>query len=208
MKNIFYILLFFGLSSCQSEGNKKEVPTTTQTETAAPKPQKPAVKIPQSEQLQVQPQNIRPEKRYVKEHNAGKFSFNIQAQNGERSKMKITTKGLETEFKDLFVLEGQVLESHLLDLNGDGFKEVYIITSLTDDSGNLEIMGITSNKDKSAGEIYIKDTKEKRKVNSDRVTVKNGKLMREFVGEDGKVKKYTYELVPDKSTMMLQAVQL
>lgn len=122
-------------------------------------------------------------------------TFFVQAENGEITKPRIRTKGLENEFDQVFTIEGQVTDGHLLDLDGDGFNELYLVYRLTDDSGNLDMIAVRSNSYLDASVVGVQKMKERRKVNSDRIYAINGKLRRSFTDPEGNTINYTYQLV-------------
>lgn len=138
--------------------------------------------------------------------NAGSFVFKVNATNSEVTPIHVSTEGLPRAFQETFEIEGALRDAHLLDLNKDGFKELYLITQPTDDSGNFDIMGVASFRDKSAGAIYVKDTEEKRQVNSDKVFVENGELKRSFV-QGGKAMSFKYRLRAGETGFILEAVK-
>jgi hypothetical protein len=142
---------------------------------------------------------------FQRSYNAGPFSFKVNATNSELTPIHISTEGLPKEFKQTFEKAAAVKEAHLLDLNKDGFMELYIVLQETGKSGNLGLLGIASYKNKSAGEIYIKDTQEIREVNSDRVFVENGELRRTFV-RNGKTMNFKYVLKAGETSFVLEVV--
>ncbi len=156
---------------------------------------------------QMQKGMVRRNSVFQRTYNAGTFAFKVNATNSEVTPIHISTEGLPRAYKETIEIEGAVKEGHLLDVNKDGFKELYLITQPTDDSGNLDIIGIASYRDKSAGQIYIKDTKEKRKVNSDKVFVENGELLRSFV-QNGKEMNFKYRLRAGETGFILEAVEI
>jgi len=144
---------------------------------------------------------------FQRTYNAGSFLFKVNATNSEVTPIHVTTEGLPRAYNETFEIEGALREGHLLDLNKDGFKELYLITQPTDDSGNFDIMGIASYRDKSAGAIYVKDTPEKRKVNSDKVFVEEGELRRSFV-QNGNPMNFKYRLRTGETGFILEAVKM
>lgn len=74
--------------------------------------------------------------------------------------LKVFTKGLEKEENYSVQIEGKVIETYMTDLNQDGFKEFFITVSPTDDSGNIDIIGIASNKGKNFSDIVINEPTE------------------------------------------------
>lgn len=132
--------------------------------------------------------------RYFEDEDA-LVTFFVQAENAEVTKPRILTKGLENEFDQTFTIEGQLTDGHLLDLDGDGFNELYLVYRLTDDSGNLDMIAIRSNSYLDASVVGVQKIKERRKVNTDRIYAINGKLRRSFTDQDGNTVNYTYQLV-------------
>lgn len=122
-------------------------------------------------------------------------TFFVQAENGEITKPRVRTKGLENEFDQTFTIEGQLIEGHLLDLDGDGFNELYLVYRQTDDAGNLDMIAIRTNSYLDASVVGVQKIREIRKVNSDQIFEINGKLRRTFMDQDGNTINYTYQLV-------------
>ena len=84
---------------------------------------------------------------------AGKVRFYVSSHYAETSTILVESDGLEVrKYENEFIVEGKLKDAFGLDLNDDGFFEVYLVIQKTDDSGNLDILGIASYKDKSAGE--------------------------------------------------------
>ncbi|MFK7808342.1 MAG: hypothetical protein AB8F74_11125 [Saprospiraceae bacterium] len=143
---------------------------------------------------------------FQRRYDAGNFTFKINAMNGEVTPIHISTEGLPRAFEETIEVEGAVKTGHLLDLNKDGFKELYLVIQPTGDSGNLDIIGIASYRDKSAGKIIVKDTEEIRAVNSDKIFTKDGELRRSFV-QNGKQMDFGYELKKGETGFVLKAVK-
>lgn len=133
----------------------------------------------------------------------GKITFDIKCENGEQSKFTITGSGFNKDIKFGETIEGQLTGAHLLDLDKDGFSEIYLVFNQTDDSGNKMIKAYSSYRNRSAGEIYVKDTDMVRTVNSDQVYVDGKKLMRSFKDENGKEIKFNYQLGKGESSFVL-----
>ncbi|MDA9773409.1 hypothetical protein N9B82_00515 [Saprospiraceae bacterium] len=137
------------------------------------------------------------------------FRFAIEVKQGEVSSLDIKSDGLETEYSAHFDLEAQIADAYFMDLDGNSHKELYIITKGTDDSGNLDIMGIATNGgDKSASEINIRENEELRKLNTDKVYVKNNQLFRSFETVKGRKKTFSYKLSKGENSMVLEPVEL
>lgn len=132
--------------------------------------------------------------RYYEDEDA-LVTFFVEAENAEITKPRILTKGLENEFEQTFTIEGQLTDGHLLDLDGDGFNELYLVYRLTDDSGNLDMIAVRSNSYLDASVVGVQKINERRKVNSDRIYAINGKLRRSFTDLQGNTVNYTYQLV-------------
>lgn len=129
--------------------------------------------------------------KYFKEHKSDKFSFFVEADNGEMTKLKVYTKGLKKEYSEEITVEGQVLNSFMLDLNKDGYDEFYITYAITDDSRNIEIIAYASGEYKDISKVYIKDTKGIRNMMTDRVYEEDSMLKRSYIYED-KMYEYYY----------------
>ncbi len=138
-------------------------------------------------------------------HEGEGYSFHIQAKNGEMTDLLVFTVGMENEYKDSMQVEGQVVNSLMLDVNGDGHQEFYLVVSPTDDSGNLNLMGFGSNRGKSMSIIHVDDAKEPRQVNTDDLRVENDRLYRTF-SANGKEKIYTYRLLQGEGGYILKAI--
>lgn len=137
------------------------------------------------------------------------FRFAIEVKQGEVSSLDIKSDGLETEYSEHFDLEAKIADAYFMDLDGNSHKELYIITKGTDDSGNLDIMGIITNGgDKSASTINVRENQELRKVNTDRIYVKNNQLYRSFETAKGEQKTFSYRLSKGENSMILEPVQL
>lgn len=141
---------------------------------------------------------------YVKTHEVGNYAVTIEANNAELSTLKITTKGLENEEEEVCKIEGKVIETYMTDLNQDGFKEFIITVCSNDDSGNIDIIGIASNKGKSLSDIAIKEPTVLRDVYTDQLNVHPNSMTREFQS-NGKTVKYNYQLTEGEAGYVLTA---
>lgn len=144
--------------------------------------------------------------RYFEDENET-ISFFVEAKNGETTSVRIRTRGLDNEFDHSFEVEGQMLAGHLLDLDSDGYKELYLVYQYTDDSGNLGIWAVASDRNLEAKEITIEDTNQIRKMNSDRVFQSDKKLMRSMSDENGSPLKFRYQLMKTGDGYVLSAAQ-
>lgn len=142
--------------------------------------------------------------KYSKTYDTGHYSITFESDNTEVSTLKITTKGIENEENNSLEIEGKVLETYMTDLNQDGFKEFFITVSPTDDSGNIDIIGIASNKGKSFSDIAINEPTELRDVNTDKLNFDTKSIVREFKS-NGKIIKYNYYLTEGEAGYILTA---
>jgi|GEM_PF-3759833 len=136
-------------------------------------------------------------------YDMGPFIFNLFVENGENTTFKLESEKLSRAFNERYTFEGQITDGVVLDLDNDGFKELYLTCSITDDSGNKDIMGWASYRDKAAGQIYVDDTKMIRAMNTDKVYAKDGKLYRSFKDENGTSKVFEYLLTRGEAGMRL-----
>lgn len=158
-------------------------------------------KIETEEKVSVEKTDV---KKYAKTHDTGKYSVTFESDNDELSTLKITTKGLEKEENDSLKIEGKILETYMTDLNADGVKEFFITVNPTDDSGNIDLIGIASNNGKSFSDIVINEPEELRDVNSDKLNIESKAITREFKS-NGKVLKYNYSLTEGEAGYVLTA---
>ncbi len=191
-KGILLIALLFGLFAC---GNKSGNQASSEAETASEEKMEtpsPSVMTPA------------PQKTFTKMFDAGSYTLTAQAQNGERSKVTITTKGLQNEYNETMEIEAQVLQGYMLDINGDGNKEFVFTLLPTDDSGNIDIMALTSLGDRSMIQMYVQEPSLLRQMRTDRVEVKGNQVIRTFMS-DGQQQRFTYEMVPGENGINLVA---
>lgn len=142
--------------------------------------------------------------KYTKTYDTDHYSITFESDNTEVSTLKISTKGIENEENNSLEIEGKILETYMTDLNQDGFKEFFITVSPTDDSGNIEIIGIASNKGKSFSDIAINEPTELRDVNTDKLNFNTKSIVREFKS-NGKIIKYNYYLTEGEAGYILTA---
>ncbi|TMM29078.1 hypothetical protein FDT66_11870 [Polaribacter aestuariivivens] len=174
MKNYIILIFLVFTFSCKQTGKET-------TSTALPK----VKEVEQKETLKPI---------YEKEYQTNNYTFHIKAINGEVTKLHIYTKGLENNFDETFEIEGQVLSSAELDINNDNFKEYYLKILPTDDSGNIDLMGFASHKNKSIYKIEVNESNHLREVNTDKISFSDNKIERSFTS-DGKENGYSYNLI-------------
>ena len=193
-KGFLLIALLFGLFAC---GNKSGGNNQASSEAAAPAEKK--MEKPGSTVMRPTPQ-----KTFTKMFDAGSYTLTAQSQNGERSKVTITTKGLQNEYNETMEIEAQVLQGYMLDINGDGNKEFVFTLLPTDDSGNIDIMAFTALGDRSIIQMYVKEPTLLRTMNTDKVEVKGNQVIRTFMS-GGQSHRFTYEMVPGEAAISLVA---
>jgi len=115
------------------------------------------------------------------------MGFLLTVKNGEQSNIVVESNGLKNKFKKEYSIEAQLVDAYFLDLDGDTYMELYLITRPTDDSGNLEIMGVRSNQMDSASELEVSQIQQIRKMNSDHVFTKDGNLFHRLETSNGEV---------------------
>ncbi|HFA51112.1 MAG TPA: hypothetical protein ENJ95_19030 [Bacteroidetes bacterium] len=198
-------IVFFGCGQDQKDaGQSNEAAASEITEKAAPK-----VVVPKKTVVPKKDMNLpaKTPSRFTKQFNRGDITFKVDCINQEVSTINVECEGLSAkEFNKKYEVEGQLIDAFALDLNKDKFWELYLIVRPTGDSGNLTIMGITSYKNKSAGDIIVKDTDIIRKVNSDRVYSERGNLIRTFTNEKGEQVKLIYGLERGETGYILRPI--
>lgn len=136
---------------------------------------------------------------------AGKIKYTVSAENREVSTIHVKSEGLQVrEYEQNITVEGQLINAFALDLNHDEFYEVYLVIEGNDGTGQLEIKGISSYNDKSAGEIYVKDVQVKRQPQTDKIYVHYGNLTRQFNDENNQVQVYQYKLNKGEAGFILE----
>ncbi len=146
---------------------------------------------------------------FEKELKAGNLTFNVTCDNSESSTIHVVCTGLKNKDKILdYPIEGQLRDAFVLDLDKNSFSELYLIIKQTGDSGNLTIIGISSYRDKSIGDIYVPEMAMKRRVNSDQVYIEDEKLFRKMIDENGIPKIFSYHLKQGEASFVLEAEQV
>lgn len=143
---------------------------------------------------------------YTKTFKTNNYSIVFEADKGEVSTVKIKTTGLGEDKVDSLKVEGEILAAHMTDLNNDGFKEFFLTVSPTDDSGNIDLIGIASNKGKSFSDIMIQELDLLRDKNTDKVTIGEDRILREFFTK-GQAANCTYKLTEGEAGYILSAVK-
>ena len=196
---ILFTLMFFACENGtptdndQIDQSEQEQPANTQTKDALTPP----------ENLPVDRHPII--KDFQKSFSDDKITFSVISSPSNASDIHVELAGLANgDWSQDLKVEGHLANAYLLDLNQDGFSELYLAIALTDDSGDFVIKGIASYRDKSAGEIYVKDSKEIRKMKTDKVYEEGGKLMRSYENEKGETVVINYELIKGETSFILR----
>ena len=205
MKNYFFLFLFsLLLINCKTKEPKK---TGEKNTIENPSKEGDLNGKTKAALIEEKPEKIQPI--FKESIKMGKVDFDVYAENSEMTKINVTCNDLSIrKYKKEFEVEGQLKNTYSLDLNKDGFYELYMVVQQTDDSGNHDIIGIASFNDKSAGEIYVKDVKTIRVTNSDKVYEKDGQLMREFLDKKNNMQMYKYQLKKGEAGFILRAVKI
>ncbi len=139
---------------------------------------------------------------------AGNVKFEVSSENNDSSVIHVQSEGLSVrEYDQKIPVEGHLINAFSLDLNHDDFYEIYLVVSAVDGSGRLEILGIASFNDKSAGEIHVKDIQVKRQPQTEKVYVHYGNLTRQFNDEANQVQVYQYRLTKGEAGFILEPVR-
>ncbi|MEZ4955829.1 MAG: hypothetical protein R2825_19885 [Saprospiraceae bacterium] len=195
---LLFALFFFG---CQSNSPSNSNATNEKVDTSASSSNVPAKTNAKTGNINVSLDGNIFQKNLI----AGKIKYSISAENKETSIIHIKSEGLQVrEYEQDITVEGQLINAYALDLNHDEFYEVYLIVEGNDGNGQLEIKGIASYNDKSAGEIYVKDIQVKRKPQTDKVYVHYGNLTRQFNDETNHVQVYQYKLNKGEAGFILE----
>lgn len=198
-------LLFFACGNPEPQSTQTEQTTEQATPNSTAETETTAVTSSEAEETPPARMPSTPPQQFEKSLTDGKVTFKINSQNGEVSKVNISTEGLENrQFTTDFQVEGQLEEAYLLDLNDDSFSEIYLVFSQTDDTGNFMLKGWSSYRNKSAGEIYVKDSQTPRRKDTDRVYVQDGKLYRTFETDGGEQVSLSYKLSKGESSFVLE----
>ncbi|MEO1263898.1 MAG: hypothetical protein AAFZ15_34145 [Bacteroidota bacterium] len=135
----------------------------------------------------------------------GQVNFNVSAENKKTTTVKVNCDGLAVrKYKQEFTVKGQIINAFGLDLDKDGFHELYLAIRRADGSGDIELIGIASYNDKSAGEITINDIKVSKKENTDKVYAFYGELKREFYDQNNQLQVYSYQLKKGEAGFILE----
>jgi hypothetical protein len=74
--------------------------------------------------------------------------------------IEIRTRGFEHNFREVFEDRDPVSNVFVTDLDGNGFDEIYIITTAVGSGGYGSVLGFASNKDKSLSMVHFPEIRE------------------------------------------------
>ena len=135
--------------------------------------------------------------------------------------IEVRTEGFEHNFGEVFEDRDPVSDVFVADLDGNGFDEIYIITTASGSGSYGSVLGFASNKDKSLSmihfpEIHKEDVKFEGYMGHDTFTIEGRKLVRMFPlykkgdtneSPTGKKRKLVYGLVPGEAGWQLRIEQ-
>ena len=138
-----------------------------------------------------------------------KIKFNVrEVLDGESAMIHVSNDDLSIrKYDHEFPVQGRIQSAFGTDQNDDGFCELYLIIQSNEDDEKLEIIGVASYNDKSAGEINVNDVNLARRKGSDKVYVHYDKLKREFYDENGVLHVYNYNLIKGEAGFILEPVR-
>ncbi len=208
MKNLQFLAFLLFLSACSNSGTppatQEEPSISSDTVAATPTPAETApetLATPETTERNA----IAPPSTFPKEFSSGAITFKIESPETERNATVLKVQGRQpNQFSKEFSVEGNVQDAFLLDLNEDGFSELYLAIAAPD--GQIGLKGYASYRDRSAGEIYVKDKKTEKQSSSDQVFVENGQLFRSFISPSGKPVKVKYQLQKGETSFVLSPV--
>jgi len=100
------------------------------------------------------------------------------------STIEISTKGFEHNYAEIYEDTDRVSEVLVADLDGNGFDEIYIITTSAGSGSYGTVLGFASNKDKSLSRIHFPDQEENENfegyMGHDTFKIEDQKLVRIF----------------------------
>jgi len=135
--------------------------------------------------------------------------------------IEVRTEGFEHNFGEVFEDRDPVSDVFLADLDGNGFDEIYIITTAAGSGSYGSVLGFASNKDKSLSMIHFPemqkgDEKFEGYMGHDTFTIEGRKLVRVFPlyskgdtneSPTGGRRKLVYGLVPGEAAWQLRIEQ-
>jgi hypothetical protein len=137
------------------------------------------------------------------------------------STIEVRTEGFEHNFQEVFPDRDPVSDVFTADLDGNGFDEIYIITTAAGSGSYGSVLGFASNKDKSLSMIFLPEIREgdahfEGYMGHDTFRIEDQKLVRIFPiyrqgdtnsNPTGGRRKLVYGLVPGEAGWQLRVEQ-
>jgi len=137
---------------------------------------------------------------------------------GSISTIEVRTEGFEHNFGEVFEDRDPISDVFVADLDGNGFDEIYIITTGAGSGSYGTVLGFASNKDKSLSMIHFPEMREgdahfEGYMGHDTFTIEGWKLVRIFPVYDkgdtngnptGGRRKLVYGLAPGEAMWQLR----
>ena len=137
------------------------------------------------------------------------------------STIEVRTEGFEHNFREVFEDRDPISDGFVADLDGNGFDEIYIVTTLAGSGSYGTVLGFASNKDKSLSmihfpEIQTGDEHFEGYMGHDAFTIEGRNLVRIFPlynkgdtneNPTGGWRKLVYGLVPGEAMWQLRVEQ-
>lgn len=144
---------------------------------------------------------------FSKNFSAADYRLFISSTNREITNIHIHSEGLNVPYNEVISIEGQVLNAYMTDLNKDNNNEFIIVFRGSDDSGNVNIMALASNENKSISSMSVNEPAALRAVNTDKVSLIDGQLIRSFISNN-ELQTYQYKIIPGETAYILRAIKL
>lgn len=134
--------------------------------------------------------------------------------------IKVRTEGFEHNFNEVFEERDPISDVFVTDLDGNGFDEIYIITTAAGSGGYGSVLGLASNKDKSLSMINFPESRKddahfEGYMGHDTFKIEERKLVRVFpvynkgdtnAHSTGGRRKLFYGLAPGEAMWQLKVV--
>lgn len=132
--------------------------------------------------------------------------------------IEVRTEGFEHDFREVFEDRDPISDVFMADLDGNGFDEIYIITTAAGSGSYGSVLGFASNKDKSLSMIHLPEIRKgdenfKGYMGHDTFSIEGRRLVRIFpVYNQGDAnekptggrRKLVYGLVPGEAGWLLR----
>ncbi|MCB0520234.1 MAG: hypothetical protein H6577_19460 [Lewinellaceae bacterium] len=185
-------LLVFSCSQGQQSVHEKEPVQATKTVEAE------STGLPQTGEFV--PKNPVQAKPFNREFIAGQVTFKVSSDETGKGQVNIfADTNNKKSFSREFEVTGNIGDAFLLDLDADGFSEMYLVINK---APHPEIKGYSSYQNRSAGEIVVKDDIPTGAVAS-HILTRDGKLFREIKDGNGGTKEQSYLLEKSETSFIL-----